>query len=99
VKDAGVTCFFDGSCHLRIEPLTPAAPPVCSPDRPLDHADRETTTAVEYPGVTGPWSLFVVGAFPGRDSRMTLSPGREEIFLAEFSRKIRIGAAMNGPLE
>jgi hypothetical protein len=59
-----VSTVFGTDCRLEIVPLLPVAPPALSLDRPLNPAKipQEITTAVDYRGVTGSWSLFVIAA-------------------------------------
>ena len=73
VEGAEVRCRFDGTCHLRIVPLASASAPTLSLDRPVSGTTRQATTAVEYAVPAEPWSLFLVGAFPGADSTLAVS--------------------------
>jgi hypothetical protein len=59
-----IAAAFGTDCRLEIIPLSPVEPPALSLDRPLNPAriPQEITTSVEYGGVTGPWSLFLVAA-------------------------------------
>ena len=77
IEGTAVTAIFGEDCHLRIVPLREVRPPVCSLDRPLSGAAEEITTAVEYAGISGPWSLFVVAAFPGESSRLSVTGDRK----------------------
>jgi hypothetical protein len=64
VRDSRVTADFAPEGRLEIVPLLEAGPPNLSLDRPVNttRLPQEITTAVEYEGVSGPWSLFVLAA-------------------------------------
>jgi hypothetical protein len=70
VQESCVTAAFTPDCHLTILPLTEVKPPNLSLDRPINKAKlpQEITTAVEYEGVPGPWSLFVLAALSSPDA-------------------------------
>lgn len=89
-KGSSVFCSFAGACHLRIVPFGLLAPPGCSLDRPLPAIPLESTTAVEYGEVTGPWSLFVVAAFPSPEDRLEVTRDAVQIQLGGMKRKFAI---------
>ncbi len=98
-EGSAISCSFDGTCQLQLVPLTAMEPPLLSTDRPLQNASRETTTAVEYAGVTGPWSLFVVAAFSGQGNQLTISDEGRKIELEETGVAFSIRHGENEILE
>jgi hypothetical protein len=92
VEGAAIRCGFDGTCHLRIVPLGRVAPPVCSSDRPVSGAARQPTTAVEYTVNETPWSPFIVAAFPGAESRLSVAGEWPQVRIDCGERRLEVKA-------
>ena len=91
---------FDNACRLEITPLSLTALPTLSLDRPtnLEKCPQEITTAIEYDGVAGPWSLFVISALAGRDQIEVFS-GAEATRLTIHGKNTAIQIQPDGRLE
>jgi len=95
-----VSAVFGSDCRLEIAPLFKAEPPKLSLDHPVNPAKvpQEITTAVEYGGVTGLWSLFVVAALDPRD-RLKVTSESEVIQITANDKSVKIHPQANGQLE
>jgi hypothetical protein len=90
---------FGSDCSLEIAPLFEVKPPELSLDSPLHPAKipQEITTSVEYGGVHGPWSLFVVAALDPNE-RLNVSTGPEESRLVLGDKTLTIHSSPDGHL-
>lgn len=102
VKQDGsrVSASFAGNCRLEIVPLLHAEAPALSLDRPVNPAKlpQEITTSVEYTGVTGSWSLFVLAAVDN-DERVNVSAEGESIQVVVGERTTQIKIRSDVALE
>lgn len=95
-----VSASFGADCRLEIAPLFKTEPPALSLDRPVNPAKipQEITTSVEYGGVTGPWSLFIVAALDTND-RLKVSTESEVTQLTAGGKSVKIHPQTDGRLE
>ncbi|HEY0257054.1 MAG TPA: hypothetical protein VGC39_06400, partial [Candidatus Methylacidiphilales bacterium] len=102
VNSAGnqVSTDIEAACHLKIIPLLPVEPPTLSVDRPTNIAKipQEITTAVEYRGVTGPWSLFLLAALPLGET-VKIFRASDAILVTTGDKTTRIELRAHGLLE
>jgi hypothetical protein len=94
-----VAAVFGTDCRLEIVPISPVSPPALSLDRPVNPAKvpQEITTAVEYTGIIGPWSLFVVGAIGVHDTLNAFTDS-EVVSLTVGDKRSTIQARPDGNL-
>jgi Heparinase II/III-like protein len=92
LEENRVSASFGIDCRLKILPLFRVASPIFSQDRPVNPAKipQEITTSMEYPGVTGPWSLFVIAALGPKDQlKISLKDETAHIAMTEKNFRIR----------
>jgi hypothetical protein len=99
VEDNRISASFGGNCRLEIAPLFKAATPALSLDRPVnpEKLPQEITTSVEYGGVSGPWSLFLVAALDAND-RLKVSTESETTRLTVGGKSVMIHPQADGHL-
>jgi hypothetical protein len=101
IQEGGrVSASFAGNCRLEIVPVLHAETPTLSLDRPVNPAKlpQEITTSIEYTGVTGPWSLFVLAAIDS-DERVKVSTESESIQVIAGDRTTQIKIRKDVALE
>ena len=95
-----VSSSFGEDCRLKIIPLGQVGAPALSLDRPVypEKLPQEITTSVDYSGIIGPWSMFIVAAL-GPQDQLTVSVAAETIQVTAGGKELKIQHQADGHLE